>query len=52
MEILVFWVILSVLVAAWARGMGRSFIWWLILALVLSPLLAGVLLLLCGPSRR
>lgn len=44
MEMFVGWVLLSVAVAFWASKKGRGPGRWLLLALVLSPLLAGVFL--------
>jgi hypothetical protein len=38
------WVIFACVVGAAASGRGRSSVGWLILALIISPLLAGILL--------
>jgi len=39
-----------VLIGAWARNRGRSFVIWSVLALVLTPLVAAILLLIL-PTR-
>jgi hypothetical protein len=45
LEVFLFWVGLSIVVAVAAKNRGRSTVAWLLLALVISPLLAGLLLL-------
>jgi hypothetical protein len=46
-----FWVMYAVLVAGvawWASSYRRSVFWWTILAIVFSPVVAGVFLLVAG----
>lgn len=45
MEFLMFWVGFAVVVGLIANGKGRSFLGWTLLALLISPLLAGLLAL-------
>ena len=52
MEILVAWVILSVAVCAWANSLDRSAFGWLVVALVLSPLLAAIFLAIAGRNGK
>jgi len=42
------WLLLSGVIAAWASSKGRSGLGWLLLALIFSPLLAGLMLLVAG----
>ncbi len=42
------WIVLSVVVGAVAGKKGRTGVGWFLLALVTSPLIAGVILLLVG----
>jgi len=52
-EIAFFWIAFAVLVGLWAsRSRRRSFIGWMLLAMLISPLLAGLLLLVMGSGRR
>ena len=51
MEILV-WSALALLVGLWATNRGRSCLWWTVLSFLISPLLAAILLLVLGYSRR
>jgi len=51
MTIAVFWLIFSVCVALAAGKRGRDAVTWFILAVLLSPLVAG-LVLLALPDRR
>lgn len=44
MEYLGAWVLFSLLVAAWANSLGKSWVAWLVLSLLISPLIAGVIL--------
>lgn len=44
MEILIVWVLLSVAVGVWAGNRGRSGFGWFVLAVLVSPLIAGVFL--------
>lgn len=51
MELFLFWLALSVIVGVAASNRARSgFLWWL-LALVISPILAGLLLLAVGRGK-
>jgi len=38
------WLVLCVLIGVWAQKRGRSFVQWSGLALLLSPLIAGIIL--------
>lgn len=51
MELIGIWVIFAIVVAVAAAGRGRNPFGWFILACVISPLLAVILLALT-PSRR
>lgn len=51
MEIFLVWAVLSILVAAFADSRGRSAFGYLLLALVLSPLL-GFIILLVTPNLK
>lgn len=42
------WAVLALLIGAWASGIGRSGFGWFVLALIISPLLAGIALLIAG----
>lgn len=46
-----YWLLFTLIVAVAARSRGRSFIVWFIFALLLSPLIAGVALLLMSNLR-
>jgi Na+/pantothenate symporter len=50
MEILIFLVIFSVLIAVWASSWGRNGFGWFLLAAFISPLIAGVILLIAGKT--
>jgi len=52
MWIVILWVVFSFLVAAGARNRGRSGFCWFVLAAVISPVLAGLALLLVGSRRE
>ncbi len=53
MEYVFVWLGLAALVGLWASsGKGRSCLGWAILAILISPLLAGLLLLIVGSGRR
>jgi ribosomal protein L37AE/L43A len=45
MELLIFWLSLSIAIGIWASKRGRSGLGWFALAVLFSPLLAGVFLL-------
>lgn len=51
MEILLIWMVLAVIVGLIAPAKDRSGFGWFLLAVVLSPLIAGLLLLVVGDSR-
>lgn len=42
------WLLLSGVIAAWASSKGRNGLGWFLLALIFSPLLAGIMLLVAG----
>jgi hypothetical protein len=50
MEILLIAVILSGAVSFWANSWGRNWFVWLFLALMISPLLASVALMIAGKT--
>lgn len=63
LRLLALWVLLSLPIGIWARRRGRSGVTWLLLALLVSPLIAAVLLLAArnlaiqsapapGPTRK
>lgn len=51
MELIVFWLICAIVVAVAANGRGRNAFGWFVLATVISPLLAAILLALL-PRRE
>ena len=51
MELLVGWVILAVLIGWWASQWGRGAGRWFLLAVIFSPLVAGIALLVVGVSN-
>lgn len=51
MELVVLWLALSAIVAILAANRGRSGIGWLLLAVIVSPLIAGLLVLVL-PDRK
>ena len=52
MEIIFFWIIFAVAVGLLAIRFGRSFVIWLFVSLVFSPLLAVIFLLILGTARK
>lgn len=48
MEVVIFWFAMSVVVAIIAGNKGRSTLGWFLLAIIISPLLAGILVLALG----
>lgn len=48
MEYVVVWTIVAVLIGVAANSRGRSGIGWFFLAMIISPLIAGLLLMLFG----
>lgn len=47
-EYVVGWVLLCVAVGAWARGWDRDFSYWTVAAVVVSPAIAAIVLLIKG----
>ena len=45
MELLVVGLLLSVMVARWAEARGRSGVWWFTVSAMVTPVIAGLLLL-------
>lgn len=52
MEIFLFWLVLSILVAVFANNRGKSGILYFILAVLLSPLLGFLIALIAGDSTK
>ena len=52
MEIFLFWLVLSILVAVYANGKGKSGVLYFILAVVLSPLLGFLIALISGDDTK
>lgn len=52
MEVFLFWILLSVAVGFWASQWNRSFVMWLLIAGVLSPVIGAIILLLNGVNGR
>lgn len=50
MEILAIWLVFAIIVGVVANGRGRSAIGWFLLALLISPLIAIIVLLVMGPG--
>lgn len=50
MEIFAFWALLALLVGALASSFGRNGFGWFLIALVLSPLIGGIALLVAGKN--
>lgn len=50
MEILIFLVIFSILVGYWANSWGRNGWIWGLIALIISPLITAVILLIAGKT--
>ena len=46
------WLFLALLIGVWAARAGRNAIGWFLLAVVISPLLAGIAALFVGPKNR
>ena len=51
MEIVIFWTVLSIIVAVYARRLNRTGLGWFVLALLASPLLAWLALLALGRNE-
>lgn len=49
---LVAWAALALLIGAWASSLGRSGFGWFVLAVIISPLLAGIVLLIAGRKKE
>lgn len=52
MMIFVFWIGFAIAVAAWANSLGRNAFGWLCLAIIISPLLAGIFLAIAGQNGK
>ena len=52
MPIVVLWLFFVVVIGAWARNRGRSFLIWAVLALIFSPILATIVLLVLLARQR
>ena len=52
MELFIGWLILSILVSVWASKKGRSGFGFFLLSCILSPLLSGLIVLLCSDNNR
>ena len=54
MGIIVFiiWIALAFVVAAGAKNRGRSYVGFLILSVLISPLLSGIILLILGQKKN
>lgn len=52
MLIFIFWLLFAFLVGAWAQHRGRSGGGWGVLALLISPVIAFLILLAIGPNRE
>lgn len=50
MEIVMFLVIFSVIVGFWANSWGRNGFMWGLLSLLVSPVIAGIALLIAGKT--
>jgi hypothetical protein len=50
--IVVWWLLFVVVIGAWARNRGRSFLIWAVLALIFSPILAAIILLVLVARQR
>jgi hypothetical protein len=50
--IVVWWLFFVVVIGAWARNRGRSFLIWAVLALIFSPILAAIVLLVLLARQR
>jgi uncharacterized membrane protein len=51
MEIVFFWIVLSLLVGALSGGKGHGFFYGFFLSIVLSPLIVGLIVLIMGESK-
>ena len=49
--LLVFWLIFAVIVAVAAHGRGRSSVGWFLIAILISPLLALIAVLVMTPTE-
>lgn len=52
MPLLVFWLFLSVLVGVFASGKGRSGLGFFMLALLLSPVIGGIVVVIVKPHAK
>lgn len=49
--LILFWILFAALVGALARGYRRSVAGWFLLAMIVSPIIAAIILLLVGPAQ-
>ena len=52
MDILIFLIIFSVLVGYWASNWGRNGVLWFFVALLISPLISAIILLIMGRDKE
>ena len=52
MEIVGFWILLSVAIGFWAAKKGRSWFMWMLLSLFVSPLIAGIFLAIASNNTE
>jgi len=50
-DIFLLWLVCSIAVGVLANGMRRSGYGWCLLALLISPLIAGILVFALGPAK-
>jgi hypothetical protein len=50
MEIALIWLFFTVAIGAWARNKGRSFLFWFVAAVIFTPIVAAIVLMIL-PSR-
>ena len=51
MELFLFWLIFAIIVGVWAGSWGRSGFGFFILAVILSPVVTGIILLIAGKKK-
>ena len=52
MDILIFLIIFSALIGYWASNWGRNGWLWFFVALLISPLISGIILLIIGRDKE
>jgi len=50
MDIIIFWLVISLIVGLFASNNGRSGLGYFLLSIIISPLLAGVIVLIVGKN--